>query len=465
MNTSLSPAAQLSLLLANTRFEDFPAATVHKAKLHFLDTLGVGIGGADAIETRLVLASLGIAPGSAAVQRGAVPVWGSPHRLSARDAALVNGVASHALELDDTGGCDHSGAVVVPAILAALAEAPAAISGKRVITAFILGYEAGRRVLEATGAYEGHNETGWHSTGTCGPFGAAVAMAHMLALSEPQQHAAIGIAGSFSAGLWAFVHDGSQTKKLHAGRAAEGGVMAATLAQGGFTGPDAIFSDVWGGFIRTFTPAHQHVEALTQAYGENWRLNRCSIKPYAACRGTHSSIDALGQILDEGVQPADIAKVTIALSSFLNDMCGSADSSTLAAAQLSLPYTVAARAIYGRVGWPELQPERRQGAEVLDFMRRVQLDIDPAAAIDGEPTVTVHTRDGRTISRTIPDPLGSPTRPLSDAAISAKFRGLAGGLFDDAALSRIEEQVMTLEQQADCRALSDLMLCTGGRRS
>ena len=126
------------------------------------------------------------------------------------NAALVNGTASHAFELDDTGGCDHSGAVVVPAAVAALELAGRPVSGKEFITAVVLGCDIARRALEACGAYEPHNGAGFHSTGTCGPFGAAAAAAKILGLNALQTRHALGIASAYSGGLWACVHDGAQ---------------------------------------------------------------------------------------------------------------------------------------------------------------------------------------------------------------------------------------------------------------
>src|SRR3546814_4077516 len=127
--------------------------------------------------------------------------WSSDVCSSDLQTAMLNGVAAHALELDDTGGCDHSGAVVLPAVMAAVSMVPGTVNGRELITAVVLGYEVGRRVLEACGGYSAHNGAGWHSTATCGVFGAAAASARILQLDAGQTLAALGIAGSFSGGL------------------------------------------------------------------------------------------------------------------------------------------------------------------------------------------------------------------------------------------------------------------------
>jgi 2-methylcitrate dehydratase PrpD len=159
--------ARLAEFSAALAYEDLPGDVVAKARVHLLDTLGAAFAGTRSREFGQVLAT--IEPRA----DGAAGIWGSDLRASVRDAALVNGVAAHVFELDDTGGCDHSGAVVVPALMAA-AEGRA-VSGREFLTAFVVGYEVGRRVLEASGGYDRHNGAGWHSTGTCGAIAAAAA--------------------------------------------------------------------------------------------------------------------------------------------------------------------------------------------------------------------------------------------------------------------------------------------------
>lgn len=307
---------RLTQFCVDTRFEDLPPALVAQATRHILDTFGASLAGADsdvAKQARLVFAG----------ETGGTLVWGTDLRVGAAQAAMLNGVAAHALELDDTGGCDHSGAVVLPAVMAAVSMRAKPIDGRELITAVVIGYEVGRRVLEACGGYSAHNGAGWHSTATCGVFGAAAASARILGLNAGQMRSALGIAGSFSGGLWAFIHDGSQSKKLHSGRAAEGGLLAARFAQQGISGPAKLFDDVWGGFLPTLAGETAQPEALDADLGVVWKLSRCSIKPYASCRGTHSAIDALGLLLVQlQVNIDQVEDIQVSLCGFLQDMCG-----------------------------------------------------------------------------------------------------------------------------------------------
>ena len=155
--------SQLVSFIRQTRFEDLPAELVARTKRHLADTLGAGLVGATSQVAKEVSAVL--------LSEGATPLatlWGRKEYTSARNAALLNGIAAHAFELDDTGGCDHSGAVVIPAILAILPLCQRVISGEELITAVVIGYDVARRVLEACGGYSAHNGAGWHSTSTCG---------------------------------------------------------------------------------------------------------------------------------------------------------------------------------------------------------------------------------------------------------------------------------------------------------
>jgi len=444
--------ARLAQFCVDTRFEDLPAALVEQAKRHILDTFGAALAGAGsdvARQARQVFKG----------EAGSTLVWGTGQRVGAAQAAMLNGIAAHALELDDTGGCDHSGAVVLPAVMAALSMSTlsvseASIDGRELITAVVIGYEIGRRVLEACGSYSAHNGAGWHSTATCGVFGAAAASARILGLDAQQTLSALGIAGSFSGGLWAFIHDGSQSKRLHSGRAAEGGLLAARFAQQGITGPTKMFDDVWGGFLKTLAADTAAPEALDAELGLVWKLARCSIKPYAACRGTHSAIDALGLLLDQlQVSAEQVEDVQVSLCGFLQDMCGGQDVSTLQAAQMSLRYALAARLLHGHCRLEAYDDEQRRHPRIAHWMSRIRLEVAPQLSEDGEPVVSVRTVDGQQASLCVEVPLGAPGNPLSDAALEEKFFSLAGRVIPLQQAKELLEQLWRLEELESVRAL------------
>ena len=446
-------AMQLGAFCAGTRFDDLPPALVARAKQHLLDTLAATLAGSAAFEPRQTLAML-----TAEAGQGGSPVWGTATTLTARDAAFANGVAAHALELDDTGGCDHSGAVVLPAAVAALALSKRAISGRELLTAIVLGYDIGRRVLEACGGYSPHNGAGWHSTATCGSFGAAAAAAHLLGLDAAQTTAALGHAASFSGGLWAFIHDASQTKRLHAGRAAEGGLTAALLAARGISGPTQVFEDVWGGFFNAFAPQSRQPEALLAELGQTWKLMRCSIKPYASCRSNHATIDAVLHLMAANPGLAQqVRHVDVRLSEFVMGMCGGRDLASLASAQMSLPYAVAIAWVFGDASLARYLAPVRGDARLAAAMSLVLLQADPLMPALDEPVVTITSEDGQVVSHTVPVALGAAGNPMSAAALREKFQVLAAVALPRAQADALADQVLRLDEVDDARALLPLL--------
>ncbi len=390
---------------------------------------------------------------------GGSTAWGTPFNLNPRSASFINGVSAHAFELDNSGGCDHSGAVVVPAALAILPLVPGQISGKQLLTSILMGYEVGRRVLEAAGGYEKHNGTGWHSTGTCGVFAAAAAVGLLLQLDEKKLMQALGITCSFSGGTWNFIHDGSPSKKLHPGRAAEGGLTAALLAAGGFAGPSNIFEpDAWGSFFKTFAAGHANPAILTEKFGENWRLDRCSIKPYATCRGTHSAIDAVRALLSaHRLSAGQIAAIGVDMSSFQFGMCGGKSITSRAEAQMSLPYAVAAELHFGKVGLAEIEPNAWLSPNIHEWLDRITVRADTGMPDEDEPIITITTDDGRQFTETVAYPYGSPANPLPDDQVMAKFFDLSGGILAPARLSEIRDAILNLDAFVDVRTLPLLL--------
>ncbi|RQR86732.1 MULTISPECIES: MmgE/PrpD family protein [unclassified Burkholderia] len=451
-------ATRLATFVAQTAADAMPDDVVSKAKRHVLDTFGAALAGTFAVETCSARALTGT------VGDGGATLWGTRRAAGARDAAFVNGIAAHALELDDSGGCDHSGAVVLPAVLAALSCAGRPVAGRECVAAVVLGYDVGRRVLEAAGGYSAHNGAGWHSTLSCGVFGAAAASARVFGLDAARTRDALGHAASFSGGLWGFIHDGSQTKRLHAGRAAEGGVLAALLAREGVSGPAQVFDDVWGGFFSAFAAQSQVPDALTDGLGAHWKVMRCSIKPHASCRSAHAAVDAALQLADgRTFEAGEIERVVVRASAFVARMCGGRDLSTLSSAQMSLAYAVAAALAFGDTGIGAYRDDRRTDARITALLARIAIEVDPALGDLDEPTVILHRADGRRESRHVPIALGDPRNPLSDAALLAKFRALAGmALEQRAQIDALSDTCLSLERLTDARVLNALLATDGG---
>ena len=438
----------------STRFElgSVPEAVVNYAGLLFLDLLGAALAGVDTPEATAAGKAVALlSPGG-----GPCTLWGTSGTASPAGAALHNGIIAHARELDDFGGVDHTGAVVVPAVLA-IAEAFPPISGQQILEAMIVGYEVGRRVLDSAGGYRPHNHSdGFHSTGTCGSFASAAACARAMQLNFDQTVWALGLAGSFTGGTWAFSQDGAMSKRFNVGRASETGVVSACLAQSGFTGPAHIFEAKWGGFLGTYARTEPQPESLTCERQAGYGILRSGIKPYAACRDIHSSIDV---ILDAKqrylLTPADIAAIEVRCIPEMVQMIGKTGfPATRIEAQLSLPYSIAVAMVAGSAFIGEYEPPLLHDPAVKKLAALVQLLESPDLPFDSEPYLTIKTTDGRVIHGHVDYASGAPQNPLSPDQIRRKFETLAGRVLPASRLAEIQDKVLTLTALADVREIT-----------
>lgn len=452
-----SPAADQPLsrcladFIAGLQVSDMPAPILAKATDHALDTLGAMLAGGGATETVLATTML-----RAAGETGDVPLAGqSGPGLAPRAAALVNGIAAHAYELDDTGGCDHSGAVVWPAILSVLATSARPVAGAELLAAMIAGYEIGRRVMLGFGGYKPHNSAGWHSTGTCGAFAAAAAAARLLGLDPPAVQNALGLAGSMASGTWAFIHDGAMSKRVHAGHAAQAGMTAALMAQQGMNGPAQIFEDVWGGFFVTYGGPARPDPTMMAGLGRDWMISAAAIKPHASCRDTHAAIDAVARVQARtGIGAEQIRAIRARLSPFLIGMVGGKQIDTLPAAQMSLPWGIAARLCFGHAGLSAYGEAERRDPRALGLLDRISIIEDESVTASWASSVTFELTDGRVIEEPTATPLGAPENPLSASALRAKFDGLAAHNLTPARAEQVADLVMGLAGAPDARPLA-----------
>ena len=442
--TDSHPEASLSEALAgftaDLALERVPADVVRHARLLLLDLLGAALAGVETEEARAMLAAArAFGPAD-----GPCTVWGTARRTTPAVAALVNGTIAHAQELDDFGGADHSGAVVVPVVLA-LAEAERR-DGARVLEAMIAGYDVALRVLEAAGGYRAHNNhAGWHSTGTCGSFGAAAAAARMLGLDARRTAWALGLAGSFTGGTWAYLADGAMSKRYHPGRAAEVGLTAGYLAREGFTGPTRVLEATWGGFLPTYARGAARPEAIRAGLGFEHRIMKSGIKPHASCRGVHSVLDVVLKLrAAHGLGAGDVSSVEIRCHAASLQSLGARDPQTRLAAQMSLPYSVAIALVAGRASLTEYEPRWLADPAVRAMIERVHMTVDPALDEATEPFVAVLTTDGRRLEGHEPIGLGDPRNPLPDADIIAKYEGLAPRALTDEAVVALRDAVLAL---------------------
>ena len=396
-----------------------PADVIHHTKRAVIDWYAAVLPGAKAEPAVLLEKALGDeldrGPSRLALGRHASP----------RAAALINGTAAHTMEVDDIyrEAIYHPGAPTIAAALAA--GQTAGVSGDAFLKAVIAGYEISTRIGAAMG--RAHYRF-WHMTGTAGTFGAAAAAASVYGLDAGRFAHALATAATFAAGLQQAFRMDSMSKPLHAGRAAESGLLAAMAAREGVTGSlDVIEGDA--GFGRAMSGAPDWEKALS-TLGRQFHIAAMTFKNHACCGHTFAAIDGALELKRRmGVEAHDIAKVRVETYGEAMHVAGNADPKTPAEARFSLVYVVAAALTHGSVRLAAFEPERIADPKTRELMRRVELKIDPTidAAFPNTRAalVTMETKDGRRARITQPTRRGDPDLPLTDSELEEKYLELA----------------------------------------
>jgi 2-methylcitrate dehydratase PrpD len=349
-------------------------------------------------------------------------------------AAAINAAASHVVEQDDV----HNGSVFHPATVVfspavAVAQAIGA-SGSELLAACVAGYEVGIRCGEFLG--RSHYRV-FHTTGTCGTLAAAAAVGRLLKLDAAKMLNALGSAGTQSAGLWEFLRDAADSKQLHTAHAASAGLMAAMLADQGFTGAGHILEGPQGMAAGMSTDAD--LSRLTDGLGSRWTVAETSFKYHASCRHTHPAADALAKVMrDHGLKASDVASVLCRVHQGAIDVLGPVvRPSTVHQAKFSMGTVLAMIALHDRAGLAQFDTEF-SATEAAAFRDKVTMQLDDE--VDGAyparwiGKVTVTTTDGRTLEGRVDEPKGDPGNTLSRPELEAKFAALAvyrGGATQD----------------------------------
>ena len=252
----------------------------------------------------------------------------------------------------------------------------------------------------------------------------------ILGLDAETTASALGLAGTQSAGLWAFNADGAMSKRLHPGRAAQSGIVAAELAQRGFHGPRMILETDDGGFLAA-TSDDVRLGEVTRDLGREWRAEAVCFKPYSCCGSNHASVDAAISLMAEhGFSAKDIDRVTVGISRVVERQTGFVyRPTTVLNAQMSLRFNVAVAFVDGTALIEQFTPARVVDQEVCDLASRVDVEVDPEmdAIYPDRYAGIVHVllRDGRRYSKRVDYSRGMPECPLVAAALRAKFFSLA----------------------------------------
>ncbi len=342
--------------------------------------------------------------------------WARGRPMDTGRTAFLMGALTHILEVDDLhkSSVTHPGCAVVPAAWA-LASARGA-RGHDLLKAVIWGFEAMTRIGMAVGP--AHYRI-WHNTATCGPFGSAAAGAALLGLDQSQMVHALGNAGTQSAGLWEFLDTGAMSKHLHAGRAAEAGVVAAELAAGGFTGPPEILEGARG-FFTAMCPDAEPDLVLAKPEAR-WQIHETSIKPWPSCRHTHPGIHG-AQVLRKRIGSAEIRAVRVATYQAGLDLCDRPDPDSVYGAKFSLQHCIAAALREDNVTFESFDAPARQA--FADLRARISVACDPeieaAYPQHWGTRVEVDLASGELLVETMTDALGDPELPLAKRDLIAK---------------------------------------------
>lgn len=414
---------ELAGFIAALKPADIPSDTRAVLKKALVDGLGCGLYGLTTPWGRIMR--------DFAHERQGPPeagLWGGQARVSVGNSVLAAGTAIHSFDFDDHSRAKiHPGAVVLPVVLAMGEQAGA--DGATVMTAMAAGYETMNRISQ--GANPGRARMrGWHLTGTTGTFAAAAAASVILGLDAATTASALGLAGTQSAGLWAFTADGGMSKRMHPGRSAEAGVMAALLAARGFQGPRYILEAEDGGFLFAMSDTPRPA-AVTQSLGTLWHTDATCFKPHACCGSNHACVDAALLLMREhGLKPEDITRVVAGIPSVVQTQTGfDYRGDSVLNAQMSLRYNIAVAMIDGQAYLEQFAPERIAEKQVFDLSQRVEIEID--ADIDRAypgiygGKVTLVTRQGRTVSRQVDYSRGMPENPMAHDEIERKYLSLA----------------------------------------
>jgi 2-methylcitrate dehydratase PrpD len=418
-STTAGAADRLAAFAAQLAYDGLPAEVILNAKLCLIDAVACAVFGTGFSWSRAVI---DLIASSASTGGGAVPEFA--RRLDPRQAALAFGTFAHAFELDSLrkpGVGAHPGATVaLPAF--AMAQAGKR-SGRDLIVAIVAGCETSFRIGAAT--LHTPELDGFHAPGIVGPFGSAVASGRLLGLSPAQLAAAIGIAGSCTGGLLAFAASGSggMVKRLHLGRAAESGVLAAMLAARGYEGPRTILDGKFG-ILQAFC-SRSEPALLTARLGEFFEITRLCIKRYACHVTAQAPIELLRTMMTtHRFGAAEIAAIRLITTAKVASHHSERRPADVMLGQYSVPFSLAVAA------WRDPEDPMAFAAgcvrdpAILDLAARIEVAAGDASGWGAQLSVTL--RDGRNFAGRGDTFRGCPETPMSIEEVAAKFRKLTG---------------------------------------
>lgn len=441
---------KLARHVAELNYARLPQAAVHAFRRALLDYLACAVAGSRSEAARAVYDYL-----QSWDRSGEACVVGTPARLAACNAAFVNGTATHSLDFDDgmTRGSVHPAGGIFPALLA-MAEKLGS-SAEDFIVAGVAAYDVTLRI--AATVHPHTSRRGFHNTPTAGVFGAAAGAARLLHLDAATTLNALGIAGSFSGGLRAYLQDGAEVKRLHPGKAARDGITCAELARRGITGASQVIEGRYG-FINAFTDSNADWERLTGALGERYEICSVYFKPYPACRHFHAALDAVRAIRGrKGFDLSHIAGIEIGLYEVGAAGHDHKRADNLLEAQMSAPVTTALALAFGDVTAPSFDRENLERADVRRLIEATEVYVDAECErlYPGRRSGVARVRlaDGRVLEERVLDPKGEGENPMTDDDLVRKFTGNCEAIIGADKVQAVLDIVQGLDRGSSLDAL------------
>jgi 2-methylcitrate dehydratase PrpD len=415
---SVAISQQLAQTISGLSVAKFPSEIERTAYRMLLDIVGICVSARKETYVNSCLNSFD--------DTGVSTVIGHAGSRSAGCAAAINGVAAHGEDFDDTyeGGPVHAGVVIIPALLAAAEKHK--LSGEAVLKGIAVGVEVMCRLC-AVAPTKVH-KAGFHPTGVFGAIGAAAGVGAAMNLSKDQLVNAFGIAASMSSGIIEYLSDGTWTKRLHPGWAAQSGYRAARLAGEGFLGPVTVFEGSHGLFYAFSRSAEGNFAEMMRGFGEEWRATTVAFKPYACGTMTHPYIDCARELRKQGVTAQNLEKIECETAEgIVHRLWEPLDIKQTPAneysAKFSTPYGVALGIVRDDAGLNDYTATAVKDPEILSVSQKVRYIVDPANPYPKQFTghVKAYLKDGRVLEARQGFFRGGVDAPLTDDELTKKF--------------------------------------------
>lgn len=448
-------ALELAKRINALTFNELPAEAIHGAKVGILDLVGVTLAGAREDTTRIV---------EGVTTRGSTGpslVFGGNRRVSALDAALVNGTAAHALDFDDCNNTigGHPSAPILPALFALADEAGA--TGRDFINAYVTGFETECKI--AMGVHFHHYTKGWHPTATLGVFGSAAACARLMKLPEDKVAIALAIAASLASGLKA--NFGTMVKPLHVGHCTRNGLFAAVLARDGFSAGDRPFEHKQGFFNVFNGEGNYDAGKILPAWGKPLDIVKpgIAVKQYPCCGSTHSALDAmLGLVREHKPGADDIERVDVWTHSRRLEHTNRPEPKSDLDAKFSVQYCMTRALLDRRIAIEHFDGKAYEEPAVRKLLPRVHAAPYTTAQFPADnhfgAEVKVTLRGGKVLSAKSDQPFGRTSdNPLPASLLKEKFENCAARVLPKERVAALYSAIQGFENLKDVREITAII--------